>query len=355
MATGTLEADESLAAWAEMSAPEREAYANDLHKGVVEERAAEAARDKEKPAEPVEPPPPGRTRDETGRFTKQEETPANDDETPVVDDAAPAATPDKAKEDDRAWLDADTKDLANAMGLSDDDLADFGSKAELDRALRIIDKQAYKAAKEPPKPNGDAKPPAQPASVQQQRTDDALAKLEAFKLENELGADDAPKLNEAFAAVVAELKEQRAWRAETQKVEAQRSFQSLRAKAVESLHSLGHADLFGKPGEKPTKEQAANVEKALEAHFTHGRGLAARGGQPAPTPAFLKAAVNLAFGDQLIEKTKQEQLARLKKQSAKRTGGGSTTLPPLPKDATPLERNLREAQANWKKAHGEDV
>lgn len=357
----TVQASESVADWAALAPAEQQAYVDKLHAGLAAEKSEVAERNGKTPEKREEPPQPGQTRDEmrprddAGRFSKTE-PPAVNDETPVVGDAAPAAKPDKAKEDDRAWLDADTKDLANAMGLTGDDLAEFGSKAELDRALKIIDRKAYMEAKQPPKPAAESKPAEQQqASAQQQRTDDAIAKLEAFKLDDELGAADAPKLQEAFAAVVAELKEQRAWRAESQRNEQHRAHQSLRSKALESLHSLGHADLFGKPGEKPTKEQVANVEKALEAHFTHGRGLAARGGNPAPTPAFLKAAVNLEFGDQLIEKSKQEHLDALKKQSNRRTGGTTTVPLKLPLNATPLEQNLAALNRNKRILTGADV
>ena len=38
------------------------------------------------------------------------------------------------------------------MGLSEEELSSFGSRDELDRALRIIDRKAFEAAKAPAKP-----------------------------------------------------------------------------------------------------------------------------------------------------------------------------------------------------------
>jgi hypothetical protein len=167
---------------------------------------------------------------------------------------------------------------------------------------------------------------------------DPLADLSQFKLDEELGADDAPKLTKAFAAVTAELKELRAWRTATEQQGRQQAVIVLRQQAVASLHSLGNAELFGKPDEKPTKEQVANIEKAIDAHFIHARGLIAMGRQVAPTPAFLKAAVNLAFGDQLSKQQKRQITDKLRKQSARRTGGGAAkTLPRSPGSQSKLE------------------
>ena len=109
------------------------------------------------------------------------------------------------------------------------------------------------------------------AAPSEQTTDDALAKLEGIKWDDELGVEDAPKIRDAFAAVVAELKHQRAelaeqktFRGTLQQQQAQDAAQQSRTKAVESLHALGHKDLFGEPGGEPTAAQRANIEKALE-------------------------------------------------------------------------------------------
>ena len=329
--------------WGSMSKAEKKADVNKAYEA-VKAKYAEAVDDLDDDSLPPAP-----------------ETPAPGEETPAADDAAPAASA-QDEEVDRSWLDADTQDLATALGLTDADLAEFGSKAELDRALRLIDRKAFeagKAAQQPPPAKPADQPPAQTPAAQ--RTEDALAKLKAFKLDEELGSDDAPKLQEAISAITAELEDFRAWRDGIRKTEGQRAFQDLRTKATNALHSLGHVDLFGKPGEAPTKEQAANVEKALDAHFTHARGLIASGRNAAPTPAFLKAAVGLVFADQLVNSTKQQQIAKLKAQSARRTGGGTTK--PTPAEAPSGETTRQsarriaadpEVQAAWRKLAGAD-
>ena len=349
MATATIEADDSMAQWANMPADQRAAYVDQLHTDLSAEKQAEQVSE--------ERPTPGHTRDEMGRYARTEptETPAGGDETPAADDAAPQAPKGSKSEEVQDWRDAETLDLASQYGLDDVALAALPSREVLDHVLRAIDKKAFEAGKTATKPvEPPAAKPAEAASAAQQATNDALATLEAFSLDDELGADDAPKIRNAVKAITAELKEMRQFRGTLQQQQIQAARETLRSQFTESVDSLGHTELFGKPGSR-TKEQAANLEKAFsEGHIPHARGLLAQGRQVAPTPTFAKAAVNLLFGDQIVEQAKAQQLSKLKKQASRVTGGGSTKLP-LPKDATPLEKNLREAAENWRRAHGGDM
>ena len=349
MATATIENDD-LAAWAEMPVADRDAYVRDIQENL--DAKADASRAAPVEQDTADEPPPGKTRDEMGRYLPK--TPASDDETPAARDAVPAAKPDHDDDAGDDWLTPEVTEQAAAYGLSPEDLGEFQSRAELDRALRIIDRKAFEAGKTAAKP-ADATPAA-PAPASASQVADALATLESLTFdENELAATDAPKILDAFKTVAAELKELRQFRSSLQADRAKAAFESIKSEFANSVDSLGHTELFGKPGAR-TKEQQANLEKAFnEGHLPHARGLIAQGRQVAPTPTFAKAAVNLLFGDQIVNNAKQEQLSRLRKQSARRTGGGTTKIPPLPKNATPLEQNLREARENWRKAHGEDA
>jgi hypothetical protein len=356
MATGTLEADDSLAAFAEMDESQRSAYVDSLHTDLAAEKAGSIAAGLGDDSPPA--PEAGKTRDEAGRYTKQAattETPASGDETPATDDAASQTPKGSKSEEAEDWRNAETKDLATQYGLDEEALAAIPSRDVLDTVLKAIDRKAFEAGKTAPAKPQSGQPAPEAANAQQQTADDALARLEAFSLDDELGADDAPKIRDAVKAITAELKEMRQFRGTMQQQQGQAAFAQLQRDFTASVDSLGHTELFGKPGER-TAAQAANLEKAFhEGHIPHARGLLAQGRQVAPTPAFAKAAVNLLFGDQLVEHAKQQQLARIKKQSARITGGGSTKVLPLPEDATPLERNLREATENWRRSHGEDV
>ena len=331
--TATLEQEVSApeSSWATMDAGARDAYLAGLREKIAADHDSSAVGLED-----------DRARDVNGRFTKPEttDTTAVPDETPGTGDSSGATK--KGADDKTAtdWLDQETRDLAAAYGIDDDDLAAMPSREVLAVAMRAIDKKAFAAAKAPAETGRTPEKPAQQPGQTAQDVDDALAKLEAFNLEDELGADDAPKIRDAFKAVTAELKALRDWRTAQQQTEGQRALRQLQSEALESLHSLGHAELFGKPGEEPTKEQAANIQKAIDAHFVHARGLIATGRQAAPTPPFLKAAVHSVFGDQIVNQTKQQQLAKLKAQSSRRTGGGTTKANAAAAGSTPYEKSL---------------
>lgn len=234
------------------------------------------------------------------------------------------------------WLDEETRDFAKQLGVTDEDLEGFKSREDLDRVLRILDRKAYEAGKEAQalKAKAQAEQFAglygkqqvpgesrQRESAKREEPGDVFEDLAKFKLGDEYDREAAAPVNAFIDAAASEIRRLRSELSEFR--EARRADEAvvLRNRALESLHSLGHADLFGKPGEKLTREQEANIEKAMEAHFIHANGLIALGRQPAPTPEFLKVAVRMAFGDEL-SKTEQRRLTdRLRKQSARRSGG----------------------------------
>lgn len=309
----------------------------------------------------------GRERDEKGRYKPAKaaegdegddfglaatdtKTPANDDETPVVGDAA---EPEKGESEGKEvesetipdeWLDEETRDLASAMGLSDDDLSEFGSKKELERALRLLDRKAFEAGKAAAKPAGE-KPQfdgARGASNGHTSTTDVLADLSRFKLGDQWDEEAAKPVNAFIDAATTTIRDLQTRIDAFEQSETRRAAEDVRSRALQALHSLGHADLFGKPGEKPTREQQTNIDKAIDAHYTHARGLIASGRSVAPTPAFLKAAVQLAFGDQLTKQTERQVVERLRKQSSRRTGGGAGK--PMPQKPVEGETTRQMAQ-----------
>ena len=262
--------------------------------------------------------------------TKTPETPVASEEIPADDDAVKTADEVGGEDEFESWIDDSVKDFVDAMGLklSDEELASFSSREELDRALRIIDRKAFEEAGKPAESSSPAKEkPAAPAPVES--ANDPFADLAKFKLkaatDDETGFDpEAIKpLNEFVDATAAAVKRLEAKLASYEQAQQQTAVQNLRTKAIESLHALGHKDLFGEPGKALTKEQSANIEKALDAHVTHARGVLSRGGKPVPSTEFLRSAVNLAFGDQIVSAEKRRQADKIRKSAARRTGGGT--------------------------------
>jgi len=277
-------------------------------------------------------------------------TPIDGDETPAADDSAPVPAPEtvvggEGEDDGESWLNQDVRDFATAMGLTDEELAEFGSREELDRALRIIDRKAFEAGKvdsQPENPVVQQSEKPKPGE-QTQVSGDPLADLSQFMLGEEFDEEAAKPINRFVEAAVATIKDLQNRVAHFERQGQQDAAANIRRQALESLHSLGITELFGKPGEKATKEQVANIEKAIDAHFTHARGLFAIGRQAEPKPEFLRAAVNLAFGDQLF-KIKERQLTdKLRKQAARKTGGGGAGKP-LPRPPKPGENSRERAE-----------
>jgi len=295
------------------------------------------------------------------------ETPADGDDDSVVGDAAPPKETDEGEEGEgdkgepgsADWLDDDAREIATAMGLNEEDLSEFGSREELDRVLRLMNRNAFDAGKAGDESDrqaaAEAKRKEQAAYQQQQdqrkqqdrqaqdQPDDPFADLAKFKLGDEFDQEAAKPLNDFVEAAGAEIRGLRSEVAQLKEERAHEAAAHIRTQALESLHSLGHTELFGKPGDRPTKEQAANIAKAIDAHLIQAEILIATDREVAPTPAFLKFAVGMEFEDEL-KKYQQKQLTqKLRKQSSRRTGGSAArSLSPVPSaDETPRQRAER--------------
>lgn len=338
--------------WGKMTPEQQQA---DVDKGVEEVRGATAAG----PDEDAGSEEGGKTTEKTEK-TEKKETTGDGDETSAAADAAAGETSESAdgeeaedgaedgakegaEESEAKWLDDDTRDfVATIGGLTEEDLAGLHSREELDCVLRVINRKAFEAgravlgelggqqdAQASRKEEADRQAKAREAEQQaRQRGDDVLADLAKFKLPEDFDEAAVKPLNAFVEAASAEIRNLRSEVAGFKEERQQEAAGDIRRRALDSLHSLGHKDLFGEPGKAPTADQAANIAKAIDAHVVHANGLFAMGRQAAPTPAFLKAAVQLAFGDQLSKQQQRQLTEKLTKQSAKRTGGtAAKTLP----------------------------
>jgi hypothetical protein len=136
----------------------------------------------------------------------------------------------------------------------------------------------------------------------------------------------AKPFNDFIKAAAAEIQSLRGTVAGFQQAhvqtQAQTARQQIESKAIQSLLSLGHTELFGSADKAPTPEQAANRQRVIQAHIDQGVVLERRGKRAAPTPEFLKAAAYSEFGDQIIQIHQKQQIERLKRQQSRITGGG---------------------------------
>lgn len=336
--------------WSKMTPAQQEKDVDKAISTIAERRGFDAPVEKEpaaeKPSEQIAP-----AKEPEAENT--EETTADGEETPAAGDAA---KPDKKGEgegklesddDDAEWLDDAVREYATARGITDEELSEFATREEFDRALRIADRRAYEDGKaalkqaerkdEPPRAEREEErkaPPKQPS--------DPLADIAKIKLGEEFDEELAKRFNQFVDASAATIGDLRARLEQFEQQGRRQAADDIRRQAAESIHALGFSELFGKSGEKPTKEQSANLEKAIDAHFVHAQGLLSRGQFVAPTPEFLRAAVHLAFGDQLTKLEQKRITEKLRKQSARRTGGSAAK--PLPKEPPANESQRERAQ-----------
>ena len=249
--------------WGQMTPEERQADVDTLVKDVRE------------PEPDTEPEPEPDTEPDTANESSVvgDETPAGDDA--VEDGDEPSDEGEVEDEPEAEWLDGDVRNLAATMGLTDGDLQDLSSREEFDRVLRILDRNvitAGKAAleapeKEPvPTPVPTPAPTPAPVSETPPETGGVLGDLSKFKLGDEFDADAAKPLNDFVEAVAAQIRGVTKSLNGLLQQQEQAAADNVYRQAVESLHTLGHKDLFGEPGKPPTQTQAANIEKAIDAN-----------------------------------------------------------------------------------------
>jgi hypothetical protein len=325
--TTTVLENEEANKWEQMDAGQRDEYVAGLHEKLAAEKKDEAP--------PKEPDATDQGSDADSEAAEEEAKTisVNADEDSGNDDAAKAENKVEGEEVKDDWRDAGVKDLAVAYGLDDESLAAIPSREVLDVVLKGIDKKAF-AEQNADEGLGDN------AQQSQQQPDDHLADLTKFKLPDTIDEEAAGPLNSFIDATVAEIRALRADVHSFKQAQAEQRFQALRNEALHNLQKIGHTDLYGEPGKPLTKEQQANVDAVLDDHFDRGSSLARRGGKPSPTQEFLKRSVFAVHGEHIVKKTKQEHLAKLKSQSHRRTGGGSTKFPTPASGATPLERAI---------------
>lgn len=265
----------------------------------------------------------------------------------VPKDDETAAAPKKGKgetADDRAWLDDDLKSEVSAYGISEEALADFTSREEVERAMRFFDRSALEAGrkaladgkaegeakgatrddkgrfvkseteKAEPEKTPEPKPGGYEPKLDKSIYDDEIvneftrmrdhyeSRLEAFK-------QQLDTLGERFAQADALAEEQR--------------FDGL-------VDALGHTDLFGKTAHENEKQLQRrkdlyeNVKALIIGQETLGR----------PTEmseSLINRVAKMVFAEELGKKELKSRTAKITRQSNGRQGG-SVTRPSEPRE-----------------------
>jgi hypothetical protein len=282
---------------------------------------------------------------------KPNETPAETDS--GSNDTAPEgeATVEVEDQDDepgdesesQGWLDDDMKAEATAFGIGESELAEFASREELERALRLFDKSALEVGRKAlaesdgegeqarnekgqfakKEPTGQRPDPPK-ADPPEKRDGQYEFKMNIYDedLEGDLkGLRDhydsrLAALEERLLASDERLHASEARFAEAETRAKQQHFDNL-------VDSLGHADLFGKTDKETSKEKDRRQDLFVEVE-TYLRGREVLGRPAELNETVVNRIARSLFADELGKKDLKKRTRKISKQSNGRQGGGAT-------------------------------
>ena len=251
------------------------------------------------------------------------------------DGAAPRRARDSAgrfvKEgtDDDSGLDPQVLDMARRVyGYADEDLEGFASTEELERALRLADRQMQPAWQQPQQPQAPQtqQPPQQLGQQTQPAAEDPLSKIDLSSLDE----DDPIRLG--FEAMRSELsamrqgfQQQQQYIQQQQQAEGQRIYNSFSTSLSDFLGELD-GTLYGKPGSRSVAQQrlVQEVEQPAIALISQrlqaGESLDSLDMKP-----FFRAAATAVHHGRLTSQTQQRhpQADLIARRSKARSGASS--------------------------------
>lgn len=234
------------------------------------------------------------------------------------------------------WMTDDVTAEAAAYGIDESELADFTSREELDRALRLFDKTALEAGRK--------------AMAESEKTpvrDDKGKFVKKEEPKAEQSKEEIPKDGRYEVSLSKDLYDEEIIGEFTRmrdhyesRLEALEShFAEASATAEEQrfdsfVDSLGHADLFGTTGKESDKEleRRRDLNVAVKAQLI---GLAKLGRPAEMSQQLISRVANMAFGEELGKKRLKQQTRKISKQSDGRLGGSPTK--PLPPSDNPRD------------------
>ena len=249
---------------AESTKEEISAYTEQVVKEVEEERAGEQKSDAQIVSEQAGKP----AHDETPAETDSgSDTALEGDDTAKVEDQGEDSGDEETPND---WLDDDLKAEVSAFGIDESEIADFASRDELERALRLSDKIALEVGRKALAESDEGKsrdekgqfakkeePKADPPETREGQYEITLDNEELWDEDIAKGTKElASGLRDHFDSRLAALEERlhtsESRFAESDAIAEERHFDNL-------VDSLGHADLFGKTDKETDKIGRAHV------------------------------------------------------------------------------------------------
>lgn len=243
------------------------------------------------------------------------------------------------------WMTDDVKAEAAAYGFDESELADFASREELNRALKLFDKAALEAGRkalaegEEETPNRNEK--GQFVKKEEPKADQSK---EETPMDGRYQVALDPEIyDESIINEFTRMRDHYESRLETLEsyfAEASASAEEQRFDSF--IDSLGHADLFGTTGKESPQEleRRRDLNVAVKAQMI---GLAKLGRPTEMTQQLIERVANMTFGEQLTKKRLKQQTSKISRQSQLRQGGSPTKpLPPRDDPREAADRLYRE-------------
>lgn len=279
-------------------------------------------------------PPPSKSADKTTKTTTAEKSSGDDDTVEV--EAKDQGDGDETGDLAPSWLDDGLKADVAAYGISESELADFASREELERALRLFDKSALEAGRKAlAESDGKEKKPEAEEATGRVRGEGGkflpkdgkpeAGKVKAGRYEISIpGEDDPDGFDNRIVSEFAKMRDHYESRLEA----LESHFQAAAVKAEEErfdnlVDSLGHADLFGKTGSENPKELQRRQD-LIVAVKAQQIGLERLGRPTELNESLVSRVARMVFAEDLAKKDLKQRTRKISKQSSSRQGGGAT-------------------------------
>lgn len=232
------------------------------------------------------------------------------------------------------WITEKVKAEAAAYGLSESDLADFSSREELDKALRLFDKTALESGRKAlaSSENGTDRNEKGQFVKKEEKPDDSKEPPKNGRYEVSLSPD---VYDENLISEFNRMRDHYESRLEV----LESHFAESSAKAEEQkfdsfVDSLGHPDLFGTTGKESVKELERRKDLMVNVR-AHLIGLQLLGRPTEMSKELINRVVNMTFAEEIGKKLLKQKTAKVAKQSDGRLGGSPTK--PLPPSDNPRD------------------
>ena len=225
-----------------------------------------------------------------------------------------------------SWIDDDLKTEAAAYGIDESELADFASREEVERAMRLFDKSALEAGRKAmaegddgkgrnekgqftKKPEQQDEPQADPPKKRDGRYE-VMLDTEVY---DEGLVEELNRMRDHYESRLEAL-ESRLYEADASSEE--KHFDNM-------VDKLGHADLFGKTDAEDPK-QLQRRQDLLVSVKAQQLGLERLGRPTELSESLVNRVARMVFAEELGKKELKQRTRKISRQSNGRQGGGAT-------------------------------